>query len=97
MTLSQTKNLLAWVAIWSFLVMFIAQNDMEGVNPVGNGPWPEVLPRPSSFDFPLRARNYSLLIALPTGAVSLPRRKAIAALVLTLAYAFWTYWVFVHY
>jgi hypothetical protein len=73
--LTPARNVAAWFVLPAFLLMFIAQQKIAGMNPPGVGPWPELLPRPSSWENWLRIRNDSFLIALLTGLFSLPIGK----------------------
>jgi len=67
------------------------------MNPQGSGPWPELLPRPRSFDVLLWVRNVSLAVALVAGLISLPRSQSVIGLTLTIGYFLLTYWLFVTY
>jgi hypothetical protein len=95
--ISRLGDASAWISIAAFFTIFIAENFMESTNPRGNGPWPEGLPRPASFDFALSLRNFGLAAAPLTGLIALPRRKAIVSLILTTLYSAYVYWGFVHY
>ena len=95
--LTHARKVAAWFVLADFLLMFIAQQKINGMNPQGVGPWPELLLRPSSWENWLRIRNYSFLIALLIGLFSLPHWQAVLELILTLTYAFYTYWLFAAY
>ena len=95
--ISRLGDASAWVSVAACFTIFIAENFMESTNPRGNGPWPEGLPRPASFELALSLRNFGLIAALLTGLIALPRPKAIVSLILTILYSAYVYWVFVHY
>src|ERR1700738_298308 len=92
--IKRARNVAAWITIAAFITMFIAQSRLDSMNPQGNGPWPEVLPRPKSFNIWLSIRNASLFVALVTGIASLPRWQSLLGLALTILYFLWTYWLF---
>ena len=94
---AKTRTIVAWVVIPAFLSMFVAEQLLESLNPHRNGPWPQSLPRPSLFSFLLWWRNISLLIAIGSGVISLPRWQALVGLSLTVAYTLYVYWIFVQY
>ena len=86
------------MAFPAFIALIFAQSKVDSINPAGaNAPWPDVLPRAPEFDTWLSVRNWSLLIAIILGVVSLPRLQAILGLFLTFAYFLWTYWLFASY
>lgn len=95
--LTLARNVAAWFVLPAFFLMFFAQQTIDGMNPQGVGPWPELLPIPTSWQTWLWIRNYSFLTALLTGLFSLPRWQAVLGLILTLTYAFYTYWLFATY
>ena len=93
-----TRSILGWMAFPAFIALIFAQSKVDSINPAGaNAPWPDVLPRAPEFDTWLSVRNWSLLIAIILGVVSLPRLQAILGLFLTFAYFLWTYWLFASY
>src|SRR5262245_55094760 len=95
--IKRARDVAGWITIAAFIGMVIAQGRLDSMNPLGNAPWPESLPRPESYDMWLSIRNASLLIALVVGIVSLPRWQSLVGLALTIIYFLWSYWVFASY
>src|SRR5262245_1210701 len=91
---TQSRKIAAWIVIPAFLAMFISEAWIVRMNPVGFGPWPDLLPRPRAFAILLWTRNLSFLVALITGVFSLPRLQAVIWLTLTMALAMYSYWMF---
>jgi len=77
--------------------MFFSQARIVEMNPVGYGPWPDLLLRPRALEILLWTRNISFLVALIAGIFSLPRWQAVIGLTLTLASAMYNYWLFATY
>jgi hypothetical protein len=94
---AQSRKIAAWIIIPAFLLMFISDAWIVQMNPVGRGPWPDLLPRPRAFEILLWTRNLSFLLALITGIWALPRWQALIGLTLTLALAIYSYWMFASY
>jgi len=90
----QFREIASWAVILAFVVMFISEEMMVGMNPQGYGPWPDLMPRPKSFEFWLWSRNISFLTAVLTGVFSLPRWPSVVGLTLTLVYTVTFYWLF---
>jgi hypothetical protein len=90
----KSRSIVAWIVIPAFLVMLISDAWIARMNPVGRGPWPDLLPRPRAFEILLWTRNISFLVALITGVFSLPLWQAVIGLTLTLATAIYSYWMF---
>jgi hypothetical protein len=94
---TQSRKIAAWIVIPAFLVTFISDAWIVKMNPVGRGPWPDLLPRPRAFEIWLGTRNISLLVALVTGVYALPRWQAVIGLTLTVILATYSYWTFASY
>jgi len=71
------RKVATWIVIPAFLVMFFSQAWIVEMNPVGYGPWPDLLLRPRALEILLLTRNISFLVALITGIFSLPRWQAV--------------------
>jgi hypothetical protein len=95
--INRVRDVAGWITIAAFITMFIAQGRLDSMNPQGNGPWPELLPRPKSFNVWLSIRNASLLVALLTGIASLPSWQSLVGLALTMVFFLWEYWLFATY
>src|SRR5712691_11165445 len=82
--LKTIRSLAAWIIIPAFLSFVIA--DQILVTKYGGGPRPNDFPRPRLLDGLLVWRNWSLVVALATGLISLPKWRSLIGLTLTLTY-----------
>ena len=96
-SINRVRTIAAWAAIPCFVCVVVSEQTIAHMNPVGNGPWPSAFPRPKLFDVMLQIRNFSILLALMAGFISLPRWQSFVGLGLTITYLAYTYIVFVHY
>lgn len=95
--ITRLRDITAWIAVAGFISPVASEEFIISINPIGNGPWPDLLPRPWYFQVGLQARNLTLVVTVVAGLISLPRRKAVTALVVTVMYVAYAYWIFVHY
>ena len=92
--LSEARAVIAWVIFPALISMLIADQMTISINPNGNGPWPDPLPRPPSFQMWLIWRNISFLVTFLAGIISLPKRKAIVGLTITILYILYSFITF---
>lgn len=85
--------ILGWISIAALFCFISADNAIVNMNPQGYGPWPYLLPRPTSFDNWIYFRNLSILIGFITGILALPRKIGIIALSLFFPCLFFIYWL----
>jgi hypothetical protein len=83
---ARIRTVAAWTTLVAFVSMFAAENILT--SKYGARSWPDPAARPSLLEWLLFWRNGSLVLALATGLISLPRWQSWVGLALTIAYTY---------
>src|SRR5262249_10095536 len=82
----RTRRVAAWTTLIAFISMVVAENTLS--SKFGTRSWSDPAARPTLFEWLLLWRNCSLLFALVTGLIALPRWQSWVGLALTIGYTY---------
>lgn len=84
--LFKIRTVASWLSIFAFISLFTAGYILS--TKYGETRWREIENRPRLLEWLLLWRNYSLILALLSGIISLPRWQSLVGLSLTILYTY---------